>query len=233
MTVTAVRRLFSAVALAGVLSLASCQTNRPLDYVRQSGDEHYSHQRYAQALTDYEEYTERAPGDARGNYDLGRTLLQLNRVSEAIPPLWVAYDVDSTRPEYVNTLAEALCRAAESATVDLGERAELYRFLNARVKQFPTPEEFIRLGKYAERLGDADEALTAYLTAARIDLGQSLAPQLALAEFHLARGDREEGLRRLRMALYLDQTNAEIAAKIRAQGEIPGPTFALQPAEAP
>ncbi len=233
MTLTTTRRLVTAATLAGVLTLASCQSNRPIDYVRQSGDEHYTNQRYAEALTDYEEYAQRQPGDARGNYDLGRTLLQLGRVSEAIPNLWVAYDVEPTRPEYVNTLAEALCRAAENAAVDLGERAELYRFLNSRTQQWPTTEEFLRLGKYAERLGDADEALTAYLTAARIDMGQSLAPQLALAEFHLARGDRDEGVRRLRMALYLDQTNPDVAAKLRAQGEIPGPTFALQPAESP
>lgn len=233
MTFRHIRRLFTGAVLAAMFSVSACQTQRPLEYVRESGNKHFSQQRYSSALADFQEYVERAPGDARANYDMGRTLLELGRIPESIPYFWVAYDVDSLRKEYVDGLAEALCRAAETAPVDLGERAELYRFLNSRVRQFPTTEEFLRLGKYAERLGDADEALTAYLTAARIDQGQSLAPQLALAEFYLARGDREEGMRRLRMALHLDLQNPEIAARIRSLGEIPGPTFALTPAEAP
>jgi hypothetical protein len=33
------------------------------------------------------------------------------------------------------------------------------------------------------------------------------------------------------MALYLDESNLELQDRIRAMGETPGPTFALQPIE--
>ena len=41
-----------------------------------------------------------------------------------------------------------------------------------------------------------------------------------------------QAVERLRMALYLAPTNSGIQDRIRTLGQIPGPTFAVQPLEA-
>lgn len=229
------RSVWNLAAAMGIVLVfvGGCGAPRHLEAVRASGNRNMERQQYDAALVDFQEYVQRAPADARGNFDLGTALVKVGRVRESLPHFWVAYDLNPMQPEFVEGLAEALFLAAEQATVDVGERADLYRFLNDRTRQFPTVDEFLRLGRYARRLGDADEALTALLTAARIDAGRTVAPQLALADFYEAAGDTDAAILRLRMALFLDPRNPEIASRLRALGEIPGPTLALPPTEAP
>ena len=69
------------------------------------------------------------------------------------------------------------------------------------------------------------------MTAARLDGGQTVEPQIALADFYLAAGDEEKAIRRLRMALGIDAENEIAIDKLRSLGEIPGPSFALTPEE--
>ena len=86
------------------------------------------------------------------------------------------------------------------------------------------------LGRYAQKIGKADEAERAFLGAAEIDRGQSAAPQKALAGFYRSIGDNDAEVRRLRMMLWFDSQDAEVNARLRELGQIPGPTFALPPA---
>ena len=55
-------------------------------------------------------------------------------------------------------------------------------------------------------------------------------PRLALEDEEA--GDRENARRRRRMARFLAPQNAAINERIRALGETPGLTFAIQPEEA-
>ena len=54
----------------------------------------------------------------------------------------------------------------------------------------------------------------------------------ALARFYESIGAKDEALLRYRMAMWLDRENPEIQERIRALGEIPGPTLAIIPEEA-
>ena len=97
--------------------------------------------------------------------------------------------------------------------------------------QQPPPRLVLRLGQFASRVGHADEALTALKTAARLDAGKSVEPQLALASFYGSVNDKPNEIRRLRMASWIAPANIQAAARLRALGEIPGPSQAIQPEE--
>ena len=108
---------------------------------------------------------------------------------------------------------------------------ELHEVLLARARETQAVEDYLRLGLYDLRAGDADSAERALVTAAKLDAGQTPGPQLALATFYETVGDETLAVRRLRMALYTDIENREAIERLRAKGHIPGPTFALPPIE--
>lgn len=215
----------SVMALAGAgLVLAGCSSQRSLENVEKSGDTAFRAGDFARARADYTEYVDRRPGKARVQHSLGMTYLAEGDPRAAVQCLSIAHDLEPDNGQYTDDLAEALYKT--------GDRGRLYEYLRRLAEQPGTVEDFIRFGKYAARLGDADEAKNALLTAARIDGGRTVGPQVALADFYRSIGDRENALRRLRMALYIEPENAEVAARIRELGEIPGPSYSLVPDEA-
>src|SRR5690606_29227347 len=104
------------------------------------------------------------------------------------------------------------------AYFETGRTDDLYRFLRGLTEARARVEDYIRLGEYAARLGDPDGAEHALLTAAKIDKGQTVAPQLALARFYRTIGDNANALKRYRMAYYLDPKDEAIARAIRELG---------------
>lgn len=214
--------LLGAVA-AGVVP-AGCSQQRTLPAVMDAGDIAYERQRWTEAYENYQEYVDRSPGSWRARLALARSLMQLERYPEAAEQLRLVY---AQRPGDLDVLDE-LCDALLAA----GQREELYRLLRGRTTTGGTADDYLRLGWYAYRMGDMDEARTALLSAARIDGGRSLEPQLSLAQFYAAIGDEAEAVRRLRMAYYLDPANARVQELARSFGEVPGPTFGTPPAEA-
>lgn len=91
----------------------------------------------------------------------------------------------------------------------------------------------MRLGRFSSRMGHPDEAKEAYMTAARLDAGQSFKVQKEIASFFETLGDKQNAVRRLRMAYWLNPSDPEVLAAIRRMGEIPGPSFGMPPAEQP
>jgi tetratricopeptide (TPR) repeat protein len=219
-----VRFTRSVTGLLGlVLVLAACSSNRSLDYVEKSGDKAYARGDYELARKEYKEYVDRRPGKARVQYALGTAYIALGQPRAAVECFSVAHDLDPANDTYTEAMAEALYTA--------GDRGRLYEFLRRLTEQPGGVEDYTRLGRYSAKLGDADEAQTALLTAAKIDGGTTIGPQMALADFYAGIQDRSNALTRLRMALYIEPTNPEIAARIRELGEIPGPSYALPPEE--
>lgn len=217
-------RLARAILACLPLALAaSCASERPLYLVRTDAERAYARGDYHRALIDYEEYVRRDPADARIRHDLGRTLLRLGRDAEAAEHLYVAVDLAPYRDEYRQTLAEALARS--------GQVPELFSRLRARAEQTGDWRDYLTLGRYAEQVGDADEAELAYRTAARLDGGRSAEPQLALARLYEATGARDDAARRYRMALYIDPENSAARDGLRRLGHVPGPSLALEPEE--
>lgn len=220
------RRLLSIVLLTGACALPACQQHkgRAPGEVYWDATRAYERGDYSAAAADYQEYITVRPGDTEGRLGLGRSLLILGNPGEAIDHLWVAYDADPQDEMRAELLAEAMFAA--------GETQELIQFLRDRTEQPGRVHDYLVLGRYAAECGLPDEAAPALLTAARLDRGQSVEPQLALAEFYESVGDTASAVQRYRMALWIDQENEEIRQRVRALGEIPGPTFAIIPEEA-
>lgn len=199
---------------------AGC-AQRSLPAVRESGDRHFNKGDFASAAADYREYTDRKPGEAAVQNQYAKTLLALGQPVPAVERATIAFDQQPTNEDFIETRAQALFEAKKTD--------ELYRFLRGQCDGRGKPADFIRLGRFSQMLGDADGAELAMLTAARIDGGKTIEPQLALANFYRTIGDRNKELTRLRTSLYVDPKNVEVQSRIRAMGEVPGPTFALSP----
>jgi predicted Zn-dependent protease len=212
------------IGIIGMAMLTGCNAPRPLPTVREHGDRAFRHGDYAKAQADYREYSQRKPGEAEVELRLAQTLLELNQPHQALSHAQQAYDLKPGEDEYIETFAAAMFAAQKTD--------QLHRFLRNTAQDRGQPGDYIRLGRYAQKSGDADGAEHALQTAARLDGGRTLQPQLALANFYREIGDTAHEKQRLRMALFLDAKNAEVLQRLREMGEIPGPSFALVPAEA-
>jgi len=203
--------------------LTGC-AQRSLPAVRESGDRAFNKGDFASAAVDYKEYTERKPGEAAVQLQYAKTLLKLDEPVPAVEHASIAYDQHPTDEDYIETRAQALFEAKKTEELD--------RFLRGLCQGHGQPSDYIRLGRYSQKMGDADSAQTAFKTAARVDGGKSMAPQMALADFYRSINDKENEMQRLRMCYYLDPKDPKISQRIRDLGEIPGPSLALPPAEA-
>ncbi len=208
--------------LAAPLALGACQ-QRALHMVEASGERAMERGDYVTAANEYAEVVDQRPGRWQARVELAKALLEMDRPAEAREQLEVAYTVEPEHEEVLNLLAEAMLASGDvdAMTTELRQRA--------RVRN--TVGDWMRLGIFLQRAGDFDNAEQALLTAARLDEGESVGPQMALASLYREAGDDEAALRRLRMALYLDPSNERVQQSIRSYGEIPGPTYALVPDE--
>ena len=216
-------RLALAVFCTAALASGCGTTQRPLPKVLDDARHAYEFAQYDRAATDYREYIDRRPDTAEVRFELSRAYMLLGRPKQAREQLSVAHDVSPTNERYADALAEAYYQA--------GEIEPLLGFLSRRATERGNVEDFLRLGVYSAGVGHADEALAALTTAARLDRGRTIRPQLALADFYASVADRANELRRLCMALWLEPQNQVLWARIRAMGEVPGPALAIQPEE--
>lgn len=219
------RLLIALVLVLAALSAGGCKMQRSLLAVRQSGDAHFARAEYTEAQYDYEEYLTRSPARPEVHYMLGRTYLAQGRTGPAREQLLLAYRL---RPED----DEMFAHICEGLYADK-QYDELNRMLRARTIDRGRMQDWLLLAEYSQKQGDMDEAQRALLTAARVDNGQSAAPQLGLAKIYMAAGDRTRAVERLRMAYFVEPQNGEIATLATSLGEIVGPSFGIPPAEMP
>lgn len=212
-----------ALALASIAA-TGCVKERTLPAVRTSGDRALARNDYQQAYADFSEAVERLPGDWESRKKLGKTLLVMERPREAREHLAVAWNIKPNDSETIELLAQAM--------LESGDKDGMFRLLRTRAEERRTVEDYLRFARFAARAGDTDEAERAYLTAARFDRGTTADIQTELADFYMSVGKEPQAVERLRMALYLAPTNSGIQDRIRTLGQIPGPTFAVQPLEA-
>lgn len=217
------RTLLTFVLFALTLAPLGCTTQRALHVVRDDGDKAFAREQFEVARADYQEVVERAPNDWEYRVKLADTLMLVGEPKLAQEQYAVVHGIRPHDDEIVEKFAESMFES--------GDHDRLISFLQRRAEDTQTVGDYLRLGWYAIETGDADLAQRALLTAARLDGGRTVEPQLALAEFYLAAGDEREAMRRLRMALGVDPENELVKSRIRALGEIPGPSFALTPDE--
>lgn len=221
------QRLALRLNLLCVLGLVAvgCAGPRALHMVRESGDRAFARGDYQTALAEYREVVQRSPADWRTRVELARTQLVLNDADAARENLAVAHRLRPEDDSIVDLLATAML---ESEKV-----AEMHDLLRLRAKEKGRVSDYLRLGFFMAKAGDLDAAEQALKTAARIDRGQHVEPELALADFYQKVGDEEAALLHLRHALWIDPTNETVVQRIRKMGEVPGPSLAIQPPDAP
>jgi len=216
-------RSISLAALAGAaFSMVGC-SSRSLVAVRDAGDQHYQYREYDAALKDYEEYIDRRPGNAHVHQMMGNTYVKLGKTALGCEQLKLAHALQLEDDGIFADLCSALYADKQYD--------ELNRALRERTIGGGRMQDWALLASYADKLGDQDEAQRAWLTAAQVDGGKSVVPQLGLAKLYMKVGDADRARKRLAMAYYLDPTNTEIAEMARELNEIPGPTYGVVPEE--
>lgn len=217
------RTLWLPLTASFLLVMSGCSGQRPLHVVKDSAERLYMLDRYEDAIPDLVEYNDRKPNDAEMRYKLGMAYINTGQPKLARQHMNVAVDVAPSVDRYMDGYAEALQKSGESDQMLLA--------LRQRANDRGTVADYLRLGQYASRVGHADEALVALKTAARLDAGRTVEPQLALASFYGAVNDRANEVRRLRMATWIAPANKIAEERLRELGEIPGPAQAIQPEE--
>ncbi len=217
------RLLLSACLMLVLLALGGCKT-RSLVAVRESGDWWFKQGDYSAAKTEYLEYVERAPGNAHVHHMLGNSYVKLGETGLGREQLYVAHTLRVEDDRIFADLCEALYQDKKYD--------DLNRLLRSRTVDRGRMQDWALLATYADKLNDRDEAQRGWLTAAQVDGGRSVEPQLGLAKLYAKVGDRDRARQRLGMAYAIDPNNQEVVRMIRELGEIPGPTFAVPPAEA-
>lgn len=214
---------------AGIASalLIGCKGGgvRPIPSVLESGEAAYRGHDYPRAEADFAEVMERDPGSSRARYWLGRSLLAQGKSAAAREQFEVALAADVENDKIYAGLCEALYQD--------GKLDDLFRLLRQRASEHGSVEDYLQLAAYSRKAGDVDEAHTALLTAARLDAGRRIEPQLALADFYESVNNEVEASRRLRMAYYITAENPDLNERLKALGHRLGPGLGLKPLERP
>ncbi len=211
-------------ALLPVLAVALVQIGcgvRPIESVRVTADFQFDHQQYPLAAAEYAKIVDRVPGDWQAQYRLGLCELELGHADQARTALEIAYTNRPDNTEVVDALAEAMFRQHDETA--------LFGLLTQRTRTQQTVYAWMRLGRYAAELGDADTALQGFETAIEIDAGRTVEPYVQTALFSRQIGDLDAALRRLRQAYRIDPEDPRVDKQLRELGEVPGPTLGLPP----
>ena len=205
------------------LAMNACSGHRSTRMVMLSGDRAMANSHYDMAIEEYRYVLSQRPGKVEAQISLGKALLAGEYPDLARDHLEAAYNIRPENDDIVELLAMSMLLQGDlQAMTDL---------LRDHSEQFPSVRAHLITGRLMEKAGDLDRAGRALQIAASIDGGQSVVPQLALADFHRRLGNNEAAMDRYRMALFVEPNNQAARDAIRAYGEIPGPTLAIPPAE--
>lgn len=208
------------MALATLL-LAGCSGN--FAGHRVNGDHAFEARNWTIASDEYAKYMEFRPGDQMTRKRWGQSLLRQERYNEAADVLRVLYSQQPGNDETADLLAEALFGAKRND--------ELYRMLRSEALEAQRGESWMRLGTFAQKLGDRDTAQVSFLAAAKVTRGTSYQPHLALYEHYKLMGRKGDALDRLRMAAYAGPREGDVLRALETSGVIYGPTFPKRPPE--
>lgn len=200
---------------------AGCTTTRPTESVRDRADYLFNRGQYRAAAEEYAVVVSRYPGDWRAQYQLGRSLMEVDDLNGARRALEVAHSQQPGHDGIAAALAEVMFLQ--------GDEQHLFAFLRQRAESSHSTEAYLTLGRYAMEMGDPDSARLALETAIAVDDERSVEPYLVAAEFAEHVGDIELATRRLQQAYGINPYDERVRARLRALGEVPGPTLALPP----
>ncbi len=216
-----VRRSRTFQVLLTTTLLVGCAASRPVDDIRTSADELYEQGAYAEAAHEYAQIVERYPGDWQGQYKLGRCWLELGEAPDARRALEIAQRSRPHDDDVADALAEAM--------YEEGDEEQLFAFVYERAQSTGSVRAYRRLAHYSWALHDPDLAQMALETAIVLDGAETVEPYLDAATFHQGLGNADMVRRRLRQAYGIDPFDQRVHDRLRAVGEVPGPTLALPP----
>jgi cytochrome c-type biogenesis protein CcmH/NrfG len=210
-----------ALALSAASLLTACTSTRPPNRILSDAQHSATYQKWDDAAKDYEEYLVRRPENDKAHFELAQVYMAMSRFNDARSHFLIASDVQPLNDQYIDGLAAAMA--------GMGRREELMGLLTRRAQDSGKVHDFIRMGRYAGKVGNVDDAMHAYLTASRLDGGKSANLQKEIARFYGGIGDKPSQVQRLRMAYWINPADPELLDQIRASGEVPGPTFGIEP----
>lgn len=160
--------------------------------------------------------------DLAGHHELlAYALEQAGRPARAAEVYAIAMELDPENNAFVESRGRALIAA--------GRVREALDAVEAAADAVADPDLYHRLGTLATDAGLLDEAESAYRRALAVTGGTQARTQRALAELYRSIGDEGREMRHLRVLLYLLPDDESVKARVRMLGEIPGPSFALEP----
>lgn len=176
---------------------------------------------YATAAEQYRLALEVDPGDHETRNKLGLALMKLNLPLEASREFSLVAGQHPRRADYWDNYADALVAA--------GRRDEVIRVMTARAQEQRSAVDWTRLGRAADKVGDADLARQALSIAVRLDGGTTTGPYVAFYDFLMARGEKFEALQKLRNAYWINAYDSGVLKRINDGGIATPRGFALQP----
>jgi tetratricopeptide (TPR) repeat protein len=167
------------------------------------------------------EYVDRRPQSVLAEYRLGMVETRLGLIDQAIGHLRIAHDLKPGNIIYLEALAEALAQ---------GNRTDsLMKLLNETLNEGEEGTGYLRLARYAQRVGQMDEAREALLLAIIQNRGESPQPYLEMANFARTLNDQATEIKYLRNVLWFEQSNPAILSRLNDLGMIAGPSLAIKP----
>ena len=217
-------RLATVALISSFLWLpGGCETlpDVPTVTLQRDGDHEFEWGRYEAASAYYQQILDREPGDGRALEMNGRCLLALGRPAEAASAFSLAVAREPGDRELLLLLARARFEA--------GQYDDAFDLVRTWAIDNNDATAWYTLADFARRSNDPDTAREAVLRSIEIDPESSAAPYVLAAEIEMDLGESTAALRRLRQAYGIEPGNVEIEERLRAYGEIPGPTLVLPP----
>jgi tetratricopeptide (TPR) repeat protein len=218
-------RTITALAVLAVMVGApvGCETlpDTPTVTLQRDGDHEFEWGRYESASAYYQQILKREPGDPEALEMNGRCLLELGRPQEAAEDFSIAVARQPGDRMLLLLLAKA--------RFESGEFDEAFDLVRTWAVDNNDSVAWMTLAGFARESNDPDTAREAVLRAIETDPEGSADAYILAAEIEMDLGESTTALRRLRQAYGLEPGNLDIAERLRAYGEIPGPTLVLPP----
>lgn len=216
--------VLAVVVGSAFLASVGCETtpDAPTVTLQKKGDHDFEWGRYEAAATYYGQILDREPGDESALEGYGRCMLALGRPGDAAESFALAVARRPGDRDLLVLLAESRFEA--------GEVDEAFDLVRTWALDNNDAKAWYKLADFSRRSNDPDTAKEAIVRAIEIDPDGTAAYYILAAEIDVdLLQDTNSALRRLRQAYGLEPGNQEIADRIRAYGEIPGPTLVLPP----
>lgn len=169
----------------------------------------------------WSEFVDRRPQSALAEYRLGKVETRMGQYEQAIGHLRVAHDLQPGNIEYLEALADTLV---------LSNRIDsLMTLLRQTLNEGEPGSGYLRLAKYAQQVGQMDEARESLLLSITQSKGTSALPYLNMANFARSIKDEKLETQYLRYALWFDRADPTVLSRLNELGLIPGPSLALPP----